>query len=131
MTAVLFVCIGNACRSQIAEAWLKHFSETEGRSDIEVFSAGSHPLGYVPEITIQTMAEVDIDLSDHSSKTIASLPRQEFDYVISLCGDRCPYVPAEQHIDWPTADPFGGSPTAFQEIREQLKQRVLKLLQEI
>ena len=131
MPAILFVCIGNACRSQIAEAYLCSLAKEQNRHDIQVFSAGSSPLGYIPQETITVMAEVGIDLSQHSSKGISAVSQQEFNYVVSLCGDYCPYVPAEQHISWNIPDPFGGDWNTFRNVREEIKQRVMDLLKEI
>ncbi len=115
----------------MAEGWVKHFMAEQQRDDIRVFSAGSSPLGHIPTETIQCMAEVDVDISDQSSKAIADLPQKHFDVVISLCGDRCPFVPGEQHIDWPIDDPYGLDADAYRAAREDIKQRVLQLLQEV
>lgn len=84
MASVLFVCIGNACRSQMAEGWLRHMATLAGRDELEVFSAGSSPLGSVPDETVLAMQEVGIDISSQWSKAIDELPTDEFDYVISL-----------------------------------------------
>lgn len=129
MTAVLFVCIGNACRSQMAEAWLRHLTTGQGRTDIEVFSAGSSPLGSIPEETIAVMKEVNIDLADHWSKSIEDLPQKKFDYVISLCGDRCPNVPGTEHIDMPIPDPIGKPIEEYRKTRDTLQERIEELLE--
>lgn len=129
MISVLFVCIGNACRSQMAEAWLRHLAEVQGRKDIDVFSAGSNPLGSIPAETIEVMNEVGIDLAEHWSKSIEDLPQKKFDYVISLCGDRCPNVPATEHIDMPIPDPIGKPIEEFRKARDMLHERVKELLE--
>ena len=127
-THILFVCIGNACRSQMAEGWLKFLA---AKTDIAVHSAGSSPLGHIPEETVAVMAEVGIDISEQWSKSIAELPRQDFDYVISLCGDRCPYVPAEQHVDWTIPDPIGQPIEAYREARDLLRKHIEAFLEKI
>ena len=131
MKSILFVCIGNACRSQMAEAWLRHFIQQEQRNDLTVFSAGSTPMGSIPDETRAVMKEVDIDLAGQWSKSIDELPQQDFDYVISLCGDRCPYVPADEHIDWPIHDPIGEPIESYRAVRDELLDRVLGLLKEV
>ncbi len=131
MKSVLFVCIGNACRSQMAEGWLRHLAQEVGRNDIQVFSAGSSPLGSIPEETTAVMLEAEIDISKQWSKPVDELPQEEFDYVISLCGDRCPYVPAEEHIDWKIDDPIGEPIESYRRTRDVLKERIINLLNEI
>lgn len=131
MPAVLFVCIGNACRSQIAEGYLRHLSQESGRTDLEIFSAGSSPMGVIPPETAAVMKEIDVDISGQWSKAIRELPQENFDYVISLCGDRCPYVPAEKHIDWIIPDPIGETIESYRRVRDDLMQRLEKLIKEI
>ena len=128
MTSVLFVCIGNACRSQMAEGWLKHFTAEQGREDIEVFSAGSSPMGSIPDETKAVMLEEGIDISEQWSKSVDDLARRDFDYVISLCGDRCPAVPTLKHIDWTIEDPIGQAIEVYRAVREELRERVKTLL---
>ncbi len=130
-TTVLFVCIGNACRSQMAEGFLRHFAAEQDRDDIEVFSAGSAPMGSVPDETQAVMLEAGIDISAQWSKSVDDLPKQNFDYVISLCGDRCPYVPAEEHVDWTVHDPIGETLENFRAVRDELRKRVMTLLEAI
>ena len=128
MTSILFVCIGNACRSQMAEAWLRHVATEQGRRDLAVFSAGSNPLGSIPAETLEVMREVGIDLTEHWSKSIEDLPQKKFDYVISLCGDRCPYVPAAEHIDMPIPDPIGKPIEEYRKARDMLHERIKEFL---
>jgi len=115
----------------MAEGWLKSLCAAAAKADIETHSAGSAPLGHIPEETVAVMKEVDIDITEQWSKSIAELPRQDFDYVISLCGDRCPYVPAEQHIDWAIPDPIGQSIEKYRESRDLLKTHIERFLAEI
>ncbi len=90
---VLFLCTGNSCRSQMAEAWARHL-----KGDlIESYSAGTEPKGMDPR-AVKAMAEVRIDISGHKSKSVLDLPDVEFDYVITLCDDAqqaCPFFPAK------------------------------------
>ncbi len=90
-TTILFLCTGNSCRSQMAEGWAYHL-----KGDlIEPYSAGITSHGLNP-LAVKVMAEAGVDISGHRSKTIADLPRQEFDYVVTLCGhahETCPYFP--------------------------------------
>jgi len=93
---VLFLCTGNSCRSQMAEAWTRHL-----KADlIEPYSAGVEPRGVDP-MAIKVMAEAGIDMSGQVSKDVASLPHPEFDYVITLCDnahDACPFFPAKTRV---------------------------------
>ncbi len=93
---VLFLCTGNSCRSQMAEAWAKHLKADA----IEAYSAGTEPKGLDPR-AVKVMAEVGIDLSGYKSKSVLELPNIEFDYVITLCDDAqqtCPFFPAKTAV---------------------------------
>lgn len=91
MKNVLFVCIENACRSQMAEAWARHL----GRGRLNAFSAGSRPAGRVNPRAIEVMKERGLDLNGQQSKGFDALPALTWDYVITMgCGDECPFVPA-------------------------------------
>ena len=100
---VLFVCVENSCRSQMAEA----FARLDGGEGVEAFSAGSRPSGRVNPGAVRTMAEVGYDLSTHRSQSPADLPAGgAWDAVVTMgCGDACPAVPAARREDWPVPDP--------------------------
>jgi len=125
MKSVLFVCIGNACRSQMAEGFARHF----GGEELIIYSAGSHPLGHVISDTIASMKEIGIDISQHTSKGILDCPDIEYDVVVSMgCGDACQNVKAKKRLDWEIPDPVGQSPKFFREVRELIKGKVKGLL---
>lgn len=89
MKRLLFVCFENSCRSQIAEA----FARIHGGSDVEVYSAGSRPSGKVNLKAVETMCELDYDLTKHGSKSLEETPNVEYDFVATMgCGDECPFV---------------------------------------
>ncbi len=125
MNTVLFVCVENSCRSQIAQG----FADTFGTGVIKAMSAGSRPSGQVNPLAVKSMQEIGIDISSHTSKGFNDLPHQSFDYVITLgCKDKCPFVPADQHIDWNIPDPKGHDDDFFREVRDNIKTRVVRLI---
>ncbi len=122
---VLFVCVANSCRSQMAEAVAK--SLAGGRW--EIWSAGSHPMGQVHPTAIQLMNEIGLEMSSHRSKGVDAVPDRQWDYVVSMgCGDRCPPVSATHRLDWDTPDPVGLPIEEARTIRDQIVQRVRDLL---
>ena len=122
---VIFVCIGNSCRSQMAEGFAR--SITGGR--VEVFSAGSRPAGTVNPAAVSVMKEIGIDISRQHSKGVDSLPREKYDAIVTMgCGDACPHFPAKARIDWKIPDPVGGTHETFVAVREQVRQLVTELL---
>ena len=128
MKKILFVCIENSCRSQIAQG----FARAIGERFIEAYSAGSNPSGKVNPMAVEIMREVGIDLSTHTSKGFNDLPVQSFDYVVTMgCGDVCPFVPGKKQIDWHIDDPKGKDTDFFRGVREQVRENVAQLLQEI
>jgi arsenate reductase (thioredoxin) len=126
---VLFVCVENSNRSQMAEA----FARMHGGENIESFSAGSRPSGRVNPKAIEAMCEVGYDLTTHASKALADLPAIEFDAVIGMgCGDQgCPLVKAKRHEEWDIPDPKILPPEQFREIRELIRRKVQTLLAEL
>ncbi|MCM8756648.1 MAG: arsenate reductase ArsC [Candidatus Omnitrophica bacterium] len=125
---VLFVCIENACRSQMAEGWAKFF----GKDSIDVYSAGSKPALQVDPKAIEVMKEKGIDISLQSPKSFKDLPVKDFDYVITLgCKEICPFLPANEHIEWKIDDPKGKSIDFFRKVRDDIEERVEKLIKEI
>lgn len=125
---VLFVCIENSNRSQMAEAFARH----HGGDQVEVFSAGSRPSGRVNPRAIEAMRERGIELTGHVSKSLSDVPQWEWDYVITMgCGDECPWVKAKQREDWKLPDPRDLPPDEFAVVRDEIERRVLELLQRI
>ena len=122
---VLFVCVHNSCRSQMAEGFARHL----GGDEVEAYSAGSAPSGEVDAGAIATMAEVGIDISGHSSKSLDAIPQVEYDFVVTMgCGDACPFVRAKRREDWGIADPKGRSVEAYRRARDEIRLRVEELL---
>ena len=125
---LLFVCVENSCRSQMAEA----FARIHGGRSIEVFSAGSRPSGQISAKAIEAMRAVGYDLSLHRSKLLSELPDVEFDFVATMgCGDECPSISAKQREDWQIPDPKDLSAAEFSEIRDKIENRVIKTLREL
>jgi protein-tyrosine-phosphatase len=124
--SVLFVCVENSNRSQMAEA----FARMQGASGVEAYSAGSRPSGRVNPKAVEAMREVGYDLTQHSSKSLADLPAVEYDAVIGMgCGDEgCPLVPAKRHEEWDIPDPEAMPPEQFRAVRELIETKVKALL---
>lgn len=125
---VLFVCIENSFRSQIAEG----FARTLSGEFLEVYSAGSKPSGVVSSVAVQLMDEVGIDISRHTSKGLDALPAAEFDAVVTMgCGDACPTVKAKRRFDWPLDNPKGQPIEFLRKMRDDIEQRVKQLLETV
>ena len=128
MKKVLFVCVENSCRSQIAEA----FARMYGNNEIEVYSAGSKPSGKINDKTIETMKEIGYDLSKHKSKSLDEIPKGNYDYVVTMgCGDNCPLIPATHREDWAIPDPKELSADEFKKIRDMIAVKVKQLIETI
>jgi protein-tyrosine-phosphatase len=122
---LLFVCVENSCRSQMAEA----FARVHGGDGIEAYSAGSRPSGVVNPKAIEAMHEIGYDLSTHGSKSLDELPDVEWDFVATMgCGDECPFVRAKRREDWEIADPKNMHADDFRKIRDEIGERVSELL---
>lgn len=122
---LLFVCVENSCRSQMAEA----FARVHGGDGIEAYSAGSRPSGVVNPKAIEAMREIGYDLSTHGSKSLDELPDVEWDFVATMgCGDECPFVRAKRREDWEIADPKNMHADDFRKIRDEIGERVSELL---
>jgi arsenate reductase (thioredoxin) len=122
---LLFVCVENSNRSQIAEA----FARIHGGENIEAYSAGSQPSGEVNQKAIAAMGEVGYDLSKHKSKSLDDIPQVEYDFVATMgCGDACPFVRAKRREDWQIPDPKTLSPADFNEVRDLIQQKVRNVL---
>lgn len=125
MPSILFVCVANSCRSQMAEA----IAKSVGKNQWDVWSAGSHPSGRIHPVAIQAMQELGLDLSAHRSKGLGDVPARRWDYMVTMgCGDACPHVPARRRLDWQIPDPVGLPIEDVRTIREQLVQLVTELL---
>ena len=119
---VLFVCVENSCRSQIAEA----FGRKHGA---EAYSAGSNPSGQVNPKAVASMKELDYDLGAHRSKGLDELPDVEFDVAVTMgCGDACPNVRARRREDWDIPDPKALAPDEFRKVRDEIGLRVREVL---
>ncbi|MEV7893623.1 arsenate reductase ArsC [Streptomyces cyaneofuscatus] len=126
--SVLFVCVHNAGRSQMAAAFLTHLSE--GR--VEVRSAGSTPADAVNPAAVQAMAEAGIDLSAETPKVLTVDAVRASDVVITMgCGDTCPVLPGKRYLDWKLDDPAGQGVEAVRPIRDEIEGRVRGLLAEL
>lgn len=126
--SVLFVCVHNAGRSQMAAAWLEHLSA--GR--IEVRSAGSAPADRVNPAAVEAMAEVGIDLSANTPTVLTPQAVQASDVVVTMgCGDACPFFPGTRHEDWVLEDPAGLGVEAVRPIRDEIRRRVESLVREL
>mgnify|MGYP001593668864 CR=1 FL=1 len=125
---VLFVCVENSCRSQMAEG----FARKLGKDVLEAFSAGSKPSGKVNETAMRLMRERGIELGDHLSKGLENLPQVQWDYVITMgCGDACPFVPARARLDWDLTDPKALPDSEFRKVRDQIEGKVQDLIREV
>lgn len=126
--SVLFVCVHNAGRSQMAAAYLTHLSG--GR--IEVRSAGSAPADAVNPAAVEAMAEEGIDLSAQTPKILTDQAVQGSDVVITMgCGDACPFYPGKRYEDWALEDPAGKGVEAVRPIRDEIRTRVQTLVSEL
>jgi protein-tyrosine-phosphatase len=124
MKRILFVCIENANRSQMAEA----FARLHGGDGVEARSAGSKPSGVIHPKAIRFMAELGYDLTTHGSKSLDQV-EGTFDAVITLgCGDSCPWVPARLREDWALPDPKHMDDEAYREVRDAISAKVRDLL---
>lgn len=125
---IIFVCVENSCRSQIAEA----FAKIHGKDKIEALSAGSNASGIVNPKAIESMKEVDYDLSIHQSQSLKDFEGEEFDLAVTMgCGDECPYVVTKKREDWDIPDPKNRPADEFGKIRDLIEARVKKLLAQL
>ena len=125
---VLFVCVENSNRSQMAQA----FAAMYGGQRVESLSAGSRPSGKVNPKAVAEMAELGYDLSAHASKSVEQFDGQEIDAAVTMgCGDACPLVNAKRRIDWQIPDPRDMPPAEFREVRDLIGAKVKELLAEL
>ena len=140
MVKIAFICTGNSIRSQMAEGYAKFFAKKYGKN-IEVYSAGSNPSGYIHPKAIEVMKEDGIDISDQYSKHINEIPINQMDYIITLCGDAaetCPVVPGANTQHWGLPDPTrviglteDAKLNAFRNVRDEIKKRVEQLIKNL
>ena len=127
-STVLFVCVHNAGRSQMAAAFLKH----HGGARVEVLSAGSAPANTINPSVVEAMLEVGIDISAEVPKVLTHEAVEESDVVITMgCGDACPFYPGKRYLDWKLDDPAGQGVASVRPIRDEIEKRILSLLTEL
>ncbi|MEN9351504.1 MAG: hypothetical protein RL455_445 [Actinomycetota bacterium] len=123
--SVLFVCVHNAGRSQMAAAFLTHLSG--GR--VEVRSAGSAPANSINQSVVEALKEVGIDISNEQPKVLTTTAVEQSDVVITMgCGDACPFFPGKRYLDWVLPDPAGQSVADVRPIRDQIRKLVEDLI---
>jgi arsenate reductase len=126
--SVLFVCVHNAGRSQMAAGWLRHLAG----DGVEVRSAGSLPGDQVNPAAVKAMAEVGIDISDQRPKVLTTDAVEASDVVITMgCGDVCPVFPGKRYLDWQLEDPAGKGVESVRPIRDEIERRIRGLLDEL
>ncbi len=126
--SVLFVCVHNAGRSQMAAAFLTHL----GQGAVEVRSAGSAPADQVNPAAVAAMAEVGIDIAAERPKILTDQAVRESDVVVTMgCGDTCPFYPGKRYEDWVLDDPAGRGVEAVRPIRDEIRRRVENLLDQL
>lgn len=123
---IVFLCVENANRSQIAEAFARMYAAP----GVEIYSAGSRPSGKVNPRAIEVMRELGYDLTSHRSKGLDALPPGECDLAVTLCGDECPMLPARRRIAWQIPDPKELGPEDYRRVRDLIGRMVHALLAE-
>jgi len=128
MKNVLFICVENSCRSQMAEA----FGNMYGMESIKPFSCGSQASGVINPNAIESMKEIDYDLSVHKSKGYNEIPDMEYDLVVTMgCDDECPTIKAKERQDWNIPDPKHMEKNEFAEVRDLICGKVKELINNI
>lgn len=126
--SVLFVCVHNAGRSQMAAGWLRHLSG----GAVEVRSAGSMPAEQINPVAVEAMLEEGIDIRAEKPKVLTTEAVQASDVVVTMgCGDACPFYPGKRYEDWKLEDPAGQGIDAVRPIRDEIRTRILGLLAEL
>ena len=125
---VLFVCVHNAGRSQMAAGYLKHLAGDR----VEVLSAGSEPKDQINPVAVEAMAEEGIDIANNTPKVLTTEAVKASDVVITMgCGDTCPIFPGKRYEDWELDDPAGQGIDAVRPIRDDIKRRIETLVGEL
>ncbi|MGA2714562.1 MAG: arsenate reductase ArsC [Bryobacteraceae bacterium] len=127
MKRVLFVCIGNACRSPMAEGFANHY----GSDVLRALSAGLAPTQTIPPDTVEAMSEMNVDLSAHVPRPYDPFEAVDCDVVVNMAGFRLPGPAPKEVIEWDVQDPFGASIEAYRTVRDDLEQRVMRLILEL
>lgn len=128
MKTLLFVCVENSNRSQMAEA----FARIHGAGRVESASAGSKPSGRVNPKAVEAMKELGYDLTTHASKGLDEFNGRNVDVAVTMgCGDECPLVRADQRVDWKIPDPRDMTPEEFRGVRDLIEQKVKDLLADL
>jgi len=126
MKNILFVCVENSNRSQMAEA----FAKIHGKGKMNVYSSGSRPSGIINPKAIAAMKEVGYDLTTHDSKSLDQIPQIKYDYAITMgCGDECPFIVAKHRDDWKLDDPKHMNAVDFNKVRDEIERRVKELIE--
>jgi arsenate reductase (thioredoxin) len=126
--SVLFVCVHNAGRSQMAAGWLRHLAG----GAIAVRSAGSEPADQLNPVAVEAMREVGIDITGTAPRLLSTEAVQDSDVVVTMgCGDACPFFPGKRYEDWKLDDPAGLGVEAVRPIRDEIRRRVEQLLTEL
>ncbi|MEU1899433.1 arsenate reductase ArsC [Nocardiopsis dassonvillei] len=126
--SVLFVCVHNAGRSQMAAAWLSHLAGDR----VEVRSAGSAPADALNPAVVEAMAEVGVDITDQHPKILTTEAVEASDVCVTMgCGDTCPVFPGKRYLDWSLPDPAGQGVAAVRPIRDEIRRRVEELIGEL
>lgn len=122
---LLFVCVENSNRSQMAEA----FARIHGGAGVEAYSAGSRPSGQINQNAVAAMSELNYDLSKHTSKSLNDIPDIEYDFVATMgCGDECPLIRAKKREAWDIPDPKHMEPDQFRSVRDLIEEKVKVVL---
>ncbi len=128
LASVMFVCVHNAGRSQMAQGFLKHLAGDR----VEVRSSGTMPADQVNPSAVEAMAELGIDIKDAKPKVLTDEDVRASDYVITMgCGDACPFYPGKKYLDWKLDDPAGKDVASVRPIRDQIQKLVEDLIAEI
>lgn len=126
--AVLFLCVHNAGRSQMAAGWLRHIAG----DSIDVYSGGSNPGAAINPTAIEAMAEVGVDISRNMPQPWTDDMLRAVDVVVTMgCGDECPYIPGKKYLDWELTDPAGQPLEVVREVRDDIRSRVDELVADL
>jgi len=128
MPGILFLCIHNAGRSQMAAG----FARSMGGDDVRIYSGGSEPADRVNPVAVEAMSEVGIDIAGYVPQRFTDDMLASVDVVVTMgCGDTCPYIPGKRYIDWPLDDPRGQSLDVVRRVRDDIRRHVIDLLAEL
>lgn len=128
MPGILFLCIHNAGRSQMAAG----FAREIGAGRVDVYSGGSEPAGSVNPVAVSAMAEVGVDIAGYVPQRFTDELLHKVDVVVTMgCGDTCPYVPGKRYVDWPLDDPKGRPIEEVRRIRDEIRLRVEELVAQL